>query len=90
VRHGRESVKFERSAPGKGAAYSQVTDYWFSQVLQYFVLVKRSGPGKSQHIIKASNIRRGEPDPTLFTVPAGHAVSEPGPFTKDCAPKLML
>lgn len=90
VRYGRESVNFARSATGKGVAYSTVTDCWFSQKLQYFVLVKRAGPGKSQHIVKLSDIRQGEPDPALFTIPPGYAISEPAPFTKDCAPKFLL
>jgi hypothetical protein len=38
------------------ASYATLTDYWFSQDLQAFVLVKRTGPGKSQHTIKVSDI----------------------------------
>jgi hypothetical protein len=90
VRHGRESVKLARNSSGKNSAYARVTDYWFSRELQVFVLVKRSGPGKSQHIVKLSDISRGEPDPSLFTVPPGYQVSEPEPWDGDCSPKLML
>jgi hypothetical protein len=67
VRRGHESVKLAPNSPGKNSAYARVTDYWFSQELQAFVLVKRSGPGKSQHTVKLSDISRREPDLSFFT-----------------------
>jgi hypothetical protein len=90
VRHGRESLKLAPGSSGMSSAYARVTDYWFSQELQAFVLVKRSGPGKSQHTVKLSDISRGEPHPSLFTVPPGYKVTEPAPWDGDCAPKLKL
>jgi hypothetical protein len=90
VRHGRESVRLSPDSSGKSLSYARVTDYWFSQELQAFVLVKRNGPGKSQHTVKLSEISRGEPDPSFFTVPPDYQVSEPGPWDGDCSPKLML
>jgi hypothetical protein len=90
ARHGRQSVKLAPNSPGKNSDYATVTDYWFSQELQVFVLVKRSGPGKSQHTVKLSNISRGEPDLSLFTVPPGYQVAEPQPWNGDCSPKRRL
>jgi hypothetical protein len=90
VRHGRESLKYPPNSSGESSAYARVTDYWFSQELQIFVLVKRSGPGKSQHTVKLSDISRGEPDPSLFTIPPDYQVSEPQPWDGDCSPKLEL
>jgi hypothetical protein len=90
VRHGRESAKLSSSSPGKNSTYARVTDYWFSQELQAFVLVKRSGPGKSQHTVKLSDISRSEPDLSLFSVPPDYKVSEPKPWDGDCSPKLEL
>jgi hypothetical protein len=90
VRHGRESVKFLPNSSGKNPASAQITDYWFSQELQAFVLVRRVGPGKSQHTIKLSDIRRDEPDPSFFAVPPDYQVSKPRPWTGDCSPKLLL
>ena len=90
VRHGRESVKHPSNSSGKNSAYARVTDYWFSQELQAFVLVKRTGPGKSQHTVKLLDISRGEPDPSFFAIPPDFKVSEPEPWDGDCSPKLML
>jgi hypothetical protein len=90
VRHGREAVRLSPNSPGKNSAYARVTDYWFSQELQAFVLVKRSGPGKSQHTVKLSDFNRGEPDPSFFIVPPDYQVSEPEPWDGDCSQKLML
>jgi hypothetical protein len=90
VRHGRESLKYPPDSSGKSSAFGQVTDYWFSQKLQAYVLVKRSGPGKSQHTITLSDISRSEPDPSLFTVPPNYQVSKPVPWDGDCSLKLML
>jgi hypothetical protein len=51
VRHGRESLRYPPNSSAKSSALGRVTDYWFSQELQTFVLVKRSGPGRSQHTV---------------------------------------
>jgi hypothetical protein len=88
VRHGRESVTFPHNSSAKNASY--VTDYWFSQELQAYTLVKRSGPGKSQQVIKLTGVTRAEPDPSLFAIPSDYAISEPEPWDGDCSPKLKL
>jgi hypothetical protein len=90
VRHGRESVTPPPKSSAKSSSYTTLTDYWFSQELQAFVLVKRSGPGKSQHTVKLSDISRREPAHSLFTVPPDYHVSEPVPWTGDCSPKYIL
>jgi len=90
VRHGRESVRPLPNSSGRNSTSARLTDYWFSQELQAFVLVKRSGPGKSQHTIRLSDISRAEPAPSLFAVPTDYHVSEPAPWKGDCAPKLLL
>ena len=90
VRHGRESVKRLPNSSGKKPTSAQLTDYWFSQELQAFVLVKRTDPGKSQHTIKLSDISRDEPDPALFAVPPDYHLSVLEPWSCDCAPKLLL
>ena len=90
VRHGRESVTPPPNSSAKNPSYTRLTDYWFSQDLQAFVLVKRTGPGKSQHTVKLSGISRREPARSLFTVPPDYQISKPEPWTGDCSPKFLL
>jgi hypothetical protein len=88
VRRGRESVKPPPGSSTRNPAYATLTDYWFSQQLQAFVLVKRIGPGKSQHTIKLSNISRDEPGVSLFAVPPDYNVSESKACCGNCSPEL--
>jgi hypothetical protein len=90
VRHGQDSLTFPPQPSGKHSTKDMVTDYWFSQQLQLYVLVKRRGPGNTRHVIKLTDIARAEPDASLFAIPAGYVVSEPQPWDGDCRPKLML
>ena len=90
VRHGRESVIYPARANGKNSLLDRVTDYWFSQELQFYVLVKRSGPGRSQNVIRLTDISRNEPDAALFAIPKGYTVAQQAVWDGDCKPKLML
>jgi hypothetical protein len=90
VRHGREALTYPARAIGKNSLLDRVTDYWFSQELQFYVLVKRSGPGRSQNAIRLTNISRTEPDAALFAIPRGYTVSQPAVWDGDCKPKLLL
>jgi len=91
LRHGRERVTTPRKPPASGVASSQVTDYWFSQELQFFVRVKRTGPAKSQNLITLSDISSSEPDPALFAIPSDYTVSQPSLATHPyCGPEMTL
>jgi hypothetical protein len=85
VRHGRESIKVPPKYEGNKTGYKTLTDYWFSQELQAFVLVKRTGPGKSQHTVNLSDISRDEPNPSLFTVPPDYRLTPPAQPCISCS-----
>jgi hypothetical protein len=56
----------------------QVTsERWHSPDLQVDLLVKNNNPTGGQNSTTFSNIRRDEPDPALFQVPADYTVQEP-------------
>ena len=76
LRHGRETTRFPAGLVGNNAPYTITTDYWFSQALQTFVLVKRHGPGNSTHTMTLREINRQEPDPSLFRIPEGYQTEE--------------
>jgi hypothetical protein len=55
-----------------------VTEVWTSPELKTIVLSKRNDPRMGEQTFKLTNIQRGEPDPSLFTVPADYKISEGG------------
>jgi hypothetical protein len=58
-----------------------VTEVWTSPELKTIVLSKRNDPRMGEQTFKLTNIQRGEPDPSLFTVPADFKVTEGGAKT---------
>lgn len=55
-----------------------VYERWYSNDLQLVVLSRHSDPRSGEQTYRLTSIRRGEPDPSLFTVPNGYRViSEP-------------
>jgi hypothetical protein len=74
VRHGRETSSYPAGFAGHKEAYTVVIDYWYSQELQSFVLVKQLGPFDSVQTLTLRNIRHEDPDRSLFTIPKGYTV----------------
>jgi hypothetical protein len=74
LRHGRETSRYPAGFAGYKDAYTVVIDYWYSQELQSFVLVKQLGPFNSVHTLTLRNIRHQDPDLSLFTIPKDYKV----------------
>jgi hypothetical protein len=55
-----------------------VNERWYSPELQTVVLSKNSDPRTGETTYRLTNISRGEPDPSLFQVPADYTVKEGG------------
>jgi len=53
-----------------------VNERWYSPELQTVVLSKNSDPRMGETTYRLNNIYRGEPDPSLFQVPADYTVNE--------------
>lgn len=51
---------------------------WYAPDLQVTVYSKRSDPRKGDYVYRLEGLKRGEPDPALFTVPSDYQVREPG------------
>ena len=60
---------------GNDAPISIVTEVWTSPELRTVVYSKRSDPRVGEQTFRLTNITRAEPDPSLFTVPSGFAVT---------------
>ena len=60
---------------------------WYSATLKVTLLYKISDSRNGENIIRVINIKSGEPDPSLFQVPAGYrTIEEKSAFTINDAP----
>ncbi len=66
---------------GNDRPISIVTEVWTSPELKTIVLSKRNDPRMGEQTFKLTNIQRGEPDPSLFTVPSDFKITEDGAKT---------
>ena len=73
-------VRTTRTIPagevGNEKPISIVTEVWTSPELKVVVMSKRSDPRMGEQTFQLTNIVRGDPDPSLFTVPADFKVIE--------------
>ena len=76
LRHGRETTTFPAILTTNKRALTTVTDYWFDQSLQSFVLIKRSVSNHNTQTIALRDIRRQNPDPSLFQIPDDYQVTQ--------------
>jgi hypothetical protein len=74
LRHGRQTEKYPAGYFGHKDAYSVVLDYWYSQELQAFVLVKQLGPDNLVQTLTLRNIKRDNPASSLFTIPRNYTI----------------
>lgn len=58
-----------------------VTEVWTSPELKTIVLSKRNDPRSGEQTFKLTNIQRGEPDASLFTVPSDFKINGNGAET---------
>ena len=56
-----------------------VVDRWYSPDLQTNVMITRSDPRTGQIVFQLTNVQRGEPDASLFQVPADYTLKQGGP-----------
>lgn len=62
---------------GNDSPIEIVSERWYSPELGLVVKSTRSDPMTGDNVYQLTNIRRGDPDPSLFQVPADYSVSEP-------------
>ena len=78
-------VRTTRTIPagqiGNDRPISIVTEVWSSPDLKTIVSSKRNDPRMGEQTFHLTNIVRGEPDPSLFTVPADFKIVDGGPKT---------
>ena len=73
----RYTTTLDTGAIGNDRPIQTVEERWYSSDLQVNMLVRRTDPRSGEDIVRMTNVRRLEPDPSLFTVPAGYQVNPP-------------
>jgi hypothetical protein len=61
---------------GNKNAITVATESWYSPDLQATVYSKHSDPRSGETVYRMTNIKRGEPSASLFTVPEGYSIKE--------------
>ena len=78
----RSTTTLPANSQGNDRPIVQTTETWRSDELKETVLMTTTDPRMGESVTKLINIRRAEPDLTLFQPPAGYAmVDEKDPFT---------
>lgn len=71
----RETVTIAAGEIGNDRPIEIVSENWYSQDLHTVVLRKHTDPRFGETVFRLTEIKRGEPDPSLFQVPAGFKTS---------------
>lgn len=72
----RTTTTIPAGAVGNERPIEMITETWYSPELQTTIMSKRSDPRTGESIFRLTNIRRGEPDASLFQVPSDYTVKE--------------
>jgi hypothetical protein len=76
VRGTRFTNTSSAGSTGNDQPETTANERWFSDELKLELLTKSVSPKSGQHTWKVVNIRRGDPDPLVFQVPADYTVKE--------------
>ncbi len=72
----RETVTTNPGVVGNEKPLVATKEFWYSPELETNLFVKRSDPRVGVQLIQLSGLSRSEPDPRLFAVPKGFAVTD--------------
>jgi hypothetical protein len=73
---------------GNAQPITIISEQWFSPDLQVLVMTRHSDPRSGETVYRLSNIVRGEPDRSLFEVPADYTMKEPSTVLRRREPGL--
>ena len=88
VRGTRVTETFEPGALGSNRALTIVTENWYSDDLRINLLTKRTDPRFGVQTVRVTNLVRGEPEASLFALPADYRVVNETPAPQNAADAL--
>jgi hypothetical protein len=74
----RNTITIPAGTIGNERAIQIVSERWYSPELQAVVMTKHSDPRFGETTYRLTNISRGEPDHSLFELPAGYTITDRG------------
>jgi hypothetical protein len=78
--HGRRIVRnVSAAASGTGQPVVVTDEYWYSDDLHLNMLMKHNDPRTGEQTLTVTQVKRGEPDPLLFTVPPDYKLVDETP-----------
>lgn len=75
----RTTVTIPAGEMGNEKPLAIVTERWFSPELKTVVMTRHSDPRMGETLFRLTQVSRGEPERSLFEVPADYTVKEGGP-----------
>ena len=72
----RRTHTIEAGEIGNDRAIQTIEEHWYSPDLQLDVMTKHSDPRSGEQITRLVDVRRGDPDASLFQVPASYTINE--------------
>jgi hypothetical protein len=72
----RRTHTIEAGEIGNDRAIQTIDEHWYSPDLQLDVMTKHSDPRTGEQTTRLVDIRRGDPDASLFQVPASYTINE--------------
>ncbi len=75
----RRTQTFEAGSIGNDRPINVVTERWTSKDLQTLMMSIHNDPRSGEEKFQLINVVRGEPDPSLFVLPAGYKILNEGP-----------
>ena len=75
-----QTVPADNKGTGKEIAITD--EYWYSEDLRIYVMIKHSDPRKGTTTMTLTQITRAEPDPALFEIPHDYKQAQGGQETE--------
>jgi hypothetical protein len=75
----RKTWNVSAATSGTGRAEVIVDQYWYSPELSMYVLMQHDDPRTGEQIVALKDIRRGEPEASLFAIPAKYRTVDETP-----------
>jgi hypothetical protein len=82
VRGVREIQTVPADNKGTGKEIAITDEYWYSEDLRIYVMIKHSDPRKGTTTMTLTQITRAEPDPALFEIPHDYKQAQGGQETE--------